>query len=107
MRKHPAKSTELVVYRTRYRPLPAAPCHVIEGTEPVDFFRILGVDLNSRLTMGDHITKLLCSYSSSTYALRVLRSQGLRPNQLRLVATTVAYILYGSPCRASVVGICK
>src|SRR6218665_1345935 len=43
--------------------------------------------------------KILNTCSSSTYALRVLRSDGLQPNELHLVAraTTVASILYAPP----------
>src|SRR6218665_1279565 len=43
--------------------------------------------------------KILNTCSSSTYALRVLRSHGLQPNELHLVAraTTVSSILCASP----------
>src|SRR6218665_1193205 len=101
MRIHPTKTKELVICRTRFRlpPTTCTPCPSVEGAERVDSLRVLRVQLDSRLSMGNHITKILKTCSSSTYALRVLRSHCLQPNELHLVATatTVASILYASP----------
>ena len=51
--------------------------------------------------MTDHITAILNTCSSSTYAFCLLRSHGLQSNELHLVAslraTTVASILYAVP----------
>src|SRR6218665_841888 len=73
--------------------------YIDEGAERVDSLRVLGVQFDSKLSMGDHIIKLLTTCSSSTYALRVLRSHGLKPNELHLVdrATTVGSILHAAP----------
>src|SRR6218665_2969989 len=99
MRVHPTKMKKLVICRTRFRLPPTTPCPFVEGAERVDSLRVRGVQLDSRLSMGDHITKILNTCSSSTYALRVLRSHGLQPNELHLFAraTTIASILYASP----------
>ena len=59
MRIHPTKTKELVICRTRFRLPPTTPCPFIEGAERVDSLRVLGVQLDSRLSMGDHITKIL------------------------------------------------
>jgi len=61
--------------------------------------RVLGVVLNSKLTMMDHIIETLKTCSSSTYALRLLCSHGLQSRKLHLVArvTTVATMLYVAP----------
>ena len=102
MRIYPTKTKELVICRTRFRLPTTTPCPIVEGAERVDSLRVLVVQLDSRLAMGDHITKIFDDCSSSTYyALRVLRSYGLQPNELYLVAraTTVASILYASPAR--------
>src|SRR6218665_801990 len=93
MRIHPTKTKELVVCGTRFRLPPTTPCPFVEGAERFDSLRVLGFQLDSRLSMGDHITKILNTCSSSTYALRVLRSHGLQHNELHLVAS----ILYASP----------
>src|SRR6218665_1583924 len=78
MRIHPTKTKELVICGTRFRLPPTTPCPFVEGAERFDSLRVLGFQLDSRL---------------STYALRVLRSHGLQPNELPLVAS----ILYASP----------
>ena len=61
--------------------------------------RVLGVTLNQRLNMSDHIDRTLSSCASSQFALRTLRPHGLRSQELQLVArmTTVASLLYASP----------
>ena len=64
--------------------------------ESVSTLRVLGV-----LTMTNHITAILSSYSSSTYSFRLLQSHGLQSRELgqHLVAraTAVASILYAAP----------
>src|SRR6218665_3040726 len=61
--------------------------------------RVLGVTINQHLTMRAHVNNLIASGASSIYALRMLRSRGLQPKQLQLVArmTTIASLLYVSP----------
>src|SRR6218665_1088564 len=67
----------------------------IPGAERVTALRVLGVVISSRLTMGDHLDQLLSSCASSIFALRTLKSHGLRPLLLHQVAraTTVASLL--------------
>src|SRR6218665_4019432 len=49
--------------------------------------------------MSDHVSQVLSACASSTFALRLLQTHGLKQDELRLVAraTTVASILYASP----------
>src|SRR6218665_2416960 len=49
--------------------------------------------------MSNHIDRTISSCASSQFALKTLRSHGLRPQELQLVArlTTVASLLYASP----------
>ena len=49
--------------------------------------------------MSDHVSQVLSACSSSIFALRLLRNQGLRRDQLHLVAraTTIASIMYATP----------
>jgi len=89
----------LVVYRGRNRRLPESTSPVMAGAERVSSLRVLGVLLNFKLTMIEHITVILSTCSSSTYTLCLLRTHGLQPQKLHLVAraTTVASILYAVP----------
>src|SRR6218665_1632877 len=96
---HPTKKKELVVYRARRRSPIELANPLIEAAERVLSLRVLGAVLNSKLTMTDHIIETLKTCSSATYALRLLRSHGLQPRELHLVAraTTVAAMLYAAP----------
>src|SRR6218665_1656994 len=96
---HPSKTKELVVYRARRRSPPDVATTIIEGAERVLSLRVLGVILDSKLSMAEYITAFLNTCSSSTYALRLLLSHGLQPRELHLVAraTTVASMLYAAP----------
>src|SRR6218665_1166597 len=73
---HPSKTKELVIYRARRRSPPDVATPIIEGAERVLFLRVLGVILDSKLSMAEHIAAILntCSSSRPTYALRLLRS---------------------------------
>src|SRR6218665_426288 len=64
---HPSKTKELVVYRARRRSPPDVATPIIEGAERVLSLRVLGVILDSKLSMAEHITAILNTCSSSTY----------------------------------------
>src|SRR6218665_3289927 len=95
---HPSKTKELIVYRGRNRHLPESASPLIAGAERVSSLRVLVVLLNSKLAMTEHIIAILSTCSSSTYTLRLLRSRGLQPQELHLVAraTTVVSVLYAA-----------
>jgi len=59
----------------------------------------LGVVINDKLTAADHVSLLLTSCSSSLYAMRVLRDQGLPVSSLQDVfhATVMAKLTYCAP----------
>src|SRR6218665_2140746 len=93
------KTKELIVFRRRssvafdhYEPF-------IRGEERVATMRVLGVVVNSKFTMKDHLDNLLSSCASSICALRMLRVHGLQDKQIHVVAsmTTLASMLYASP----------
>ena len=58
---------------------------IIEGAERILSPRVLGVLLDSKLSLSDHITATLNTCSSSTYALRLLLSHGLQPRDSRVL----------------------
>src|SRR6218665_1928506 len=67
--------------------------------ERVTTLKVVGVHPNARFTMTDHVSQVLNTCSSSMFAWRLLRTHGLQPQELHLVAraTTVASILYATP----------
>ena len=76
------------------------------GVDRVTTLTVLGVQLNDRLTVTDHISGLLASCARQLYALRVLRAHGLPPTSLQDVyhATVMAKLLYCSPAWS---GLCS
>src|SRR6218665_2344731 len=73
------KTKEMIIFRRRSKSVTYPPEPLIPGAERVTALRVLGVVLSSRLTMGDHLDQLLSSCASSIFALRTLKSHGLRP----------------------------
>src|SRR6218665_1351977 len=104
MKIHPSKTKGLIVSRARSRTTQVPSQPFIEGAERVTTLRVLGVILDSKLTMSDHVSQVLSTCASLTFALRLLRTHGLKQDELHLVAraTTVASILYAS----RMVGVC-
>src|SRR6218665_1013183 len=93
-----ANKTKEFIFRRRSKSPKSVtypPEPLIPGAERVTALRVLGVVISSRLTMGDHLDQLLSSCASSIFALRTLKSHGLRPPLLHQVAraTTVASLL--------------
>src|SRR6218665_1777068 len=86
MKAHPSKTKELIVSRPRSKSKidPLRP--FIDGAERVSTLKVLGVVLDSRLTMSEHVSRVLSACASSTFALRLLRTHGLGSDQLHLVA---------------------
>ena len=71
---------------------------IIPGTKRVETLWVLGVTLNSRLAIGDHIDRIITTCASSRFTLRTLRSHGLRQVELHLVArmTSIAFLPGGA-----------
>src|SRR6218665_1330140 len=93
---NPNLECEVMASETRTARVPSKP--LIDGAERVTSLRVLGVLLDSKLTISDHISQILSACSSSIFALRLLRNHGLRSDQLHLVAraTTIASIMYAT-----------
>jgi len=96
---HPNKTKEIIFYRRRFNRAQCSSEPLISGVERVDALRVLGVILTSRLVMGAHLDRVLSTCASSRFALRTLKSHGLRPGELHMVtrATTVSSLMYLTP----------
>jgi len=95
---NPTKSKELIFFaqRSRLHTAQPRPCH---GIEQVESITALGVTINNRFSVAEHVTKVLTSCSSLLYALRILRTHGMTATSLYDVfrATIIAKLLYCSP----------
>src|SRR6218665_1531990 len=78
MKIHPSKTKELDVTLARTRSMHPPSQPFIEGAERVTTLKVLGVLLNARFTMTDHVSQVLNTCSSSMFALRLLRTHGLQ-----------------------------
>src|SRR6218665_3528104 len=85
---HPNKTKEIIFYRRRYDRAQCSSEPFIFGAERVDALLVLGFHLDGVL----HVA----TCASSRFALRTLRSHGLRPAELHMVtrATTVSSLMY-------------
>src|SRR6218665_1646790 len=94
---NPSKTREMVVVRPRGTSKAAEP--PIARVKRSSTMNILGVTINERLSVSDHVSNILGSCSSSTFALRTLRSRGMPRQALHDVtwANTLARMLYASP----------
>src|SRR6218665_69458 len=93
-----SKTKELIVFRRRSKALgPKDP--FVREAERVTTMRVLGVIINSKLSMSDHLDHLLASCALSIHALRMVRAHGLRVQLMHVVATmtTLASLMYASP----------
>src|SRR6218665_393915 len=92
------RTRELVITRRRQKSNIKPEGPVIPGAEQVSTLRVLGVVLQSNLSMGSHIDHILTRCALSTHALRILRSHGLGSHKLHEVArmTSLAMLLYAS-----------
>jgi len=97
LRINQQKTREMVVVKRSKASLASLPS--ITGVKRATSMKILGITIGERLTVSEHVDKILCSCASSLYALRVLRDHGMPAEALHLVsrATTVARLLYASP----------
>src|SRR6218665_2557037 len=91
-----SKTKELIISRPRSKAMLESSQPFIGGAERVSMLRVMGVMLNSMLSMSEHVSQVLSVCASSIFALRLLRTNGLNNDQLHLVAraTTVGSIMY-------------
>jgi len=92
-----SKTKEIVFRRPcplRFNLLPS-----VDGVALVDHVKTLGVISQQSLLYDLHVTELLKQCSQRIYLLRLLRSQGLSPDQLNtvFVGLIVSRLLYALP----------
>jgi len=105
LRLNQTKSKELIFIREKCgqssQPPPLCP-----NTERVSCAKVLGITLNDRLSVTDHVNNLLTSCSSLLYVMRVLRGHGISTESLHdmFCATILAKITYCLPAWS---GLCS
>ena len=71
----------------------------ISGVSRTTSIKVLGVLIGEKLTITDHINKILCSGSASLYAIRTLKAHGTSMKDLQTItrATIISRTMYASP----------
>ena len=71
----------------------------LDGIHRVCSFKLLGVNLNSDLTFGDHVTKMVTQCNQRLYLLTQLKKQGLDINGCGVIlqAIVLSRIRYALP----------
>ena len=93
------KSMEIVFVSPRSRRDVTVPPPAVPGIVRTESLKVLGVTLNRRFSVEQHITHLLASCAQTLFALRTLRNHGLPTTALHIIfqATVVAKLCYASP----------
>ena len=91
------KSQEIVFYRPYSRQRPLVP--ELPGIPRVTSIKVLGVILMNNFSMEEHLSSVIAACARALYALRILRSHGMRNEDLMTVyqATVVSRLQYASP----------
>ena len=97
LRLNCSKSREIVFYKPRSRAVVEVP--EIPGVLRVTTIKLLGVTIQSKFSMEEHVSDVITSSARALYGLRILRSHGLRSSDLCTVfrATVLSKLLYASP----------
>ena len=92
---NPSKSNELIIKKPRSRVSDPPP---IPGLPRVSSLKILGVTINSKLCVTEHVDNLVGKAGQNMFALRVLKTNGLAAKLLNSVlsATLLFSLTYAS-----------
>jgi len=93
------KSVEMVFVRPRNKGCQSKPPSAISGLRRVESIKMLGVTINQKFLVSQHVDNLLAVCSQSLFALRTLQQHGLPNNALHQVlqATVINRSSYASP----------
>jgi len=96
LRLNPSKSTELIVKKP-YNRSPNSP--TVPSLPRVTSFKVLGVALQSNLSMAEHVNNVVIKAGQMTYALKLVKTNGLPLNHMSNIACTALFssITYASP----------
>ena len=91
-----SKTHEFVVFKSKRLKTSTPPPPPINGINQVQTIKILGVTLNSDLSITEHIDNTLTSCGQSLFALKTLKSHGMPKSTICDVygATTLSKLLY-------------
>ena len=79
------KTKEIIFTKNKNIQLPST----IEGLERVGSLKKLGVVLQSKLSMRDHVDALITDCSNMWYAMKLLRNHGMQPEGLQQVLSVL------------------
>ena len=94
-----SKSVELIIYSSERAKANAPPCETLPGIQRAEAIKILGVTIQSNLSMSSHVNEVIQSSSQALYALKMLKAHGLDSKTIQLVcqATVISRLTYASP----------
>jgi hypothetical protein len=79
---------EIIFFNSRRRTKPVLP-PMISGIARTNSLKILGVTVNSTLTMTEHVGNIIDSCAQTNYTLKVLRAHGMTDSALQVVFRSV------------------
>ena len=97
MRINSDKAREIAIIRRNKSSLSTHPS--ISGVSRTKSIKALGVLIGEKLTVTDHINKIICSGTASLYAIRTLKAHGASIQELQTYtrATIISRVMYASP----------
>lgn len=93
------KTSEIIITNRRGKGKSLhSPPSKLPGIERVTSLKILGVTINSKLSVSEHCLQVVSRCAQSLHALRILRSRGMDESALQLIFKTVvlAKVTYAS-----------
>jgi hypothetical protein len=92
-----AKTMEIIFFDSRRRTKPVLP-PTISGIARTNSLKILGVTVNSNLTMTEHVGNIIGSSAQTNYALKVLHAHGMTDSALQVVfrSVIIGKLMYAS-----------
>ena len=91
-----SKTQEMVIFKQGTKIVDRIMPEEIDGIARVPIVKILGVYIDDKLTFNDHVSRISSAAASSLYALKLLRSKGLKEPSLWDITsqTLVTRLLY-------------
>ena len=99
LKLNPSKTKEMIVYRRGVKIDVRNAIPVMDGIERVQTMKILGVQFDGDMLFRGNVEKMVGGAASSLYAIKILRSKGLKAPSLWDITsqTAVSRMTYASP----------